>query len=125
MTKLFKGTKMIRANFNKDNDPKHYAFWKKLVDKNKNDAKIKELIDSEAESRAVKKNVLKSIEGHDIPEIYEICTAKELQTLLQFKTGGTNDLACAMFFFGSLKEAKRKISILLLGEQVKQFYSFI
>ena len=30
-----------------------------------------------------------------------------------------------MFFFGSLKEAKRKISILLLGEQVKQFYSFI
>lgn len=82
VTKLFKGTKMIRANFNKDNDPKHYGFWKKLLDKNKNDAKIKELIDSEAESRAVKKNVLKSIEGHDIPEIYEICTIKELQTLL-------------------------------------------
>ena len=36
-----------------------------------------------------------------------------------------NDLACAMFFFGSLKETKKKISILLLGEQVKQFYSFI
>ena len=77
----------MRATFNKDNDDKNYLFWRKLIDKNKNDTKITELIESEAEGRLIKKNVQKSIEGIEIPEIFEVCTMKELQTLLQFKTG--------------------------------------
>lgn len=78
VTRLYKGTKTQRATFNKDNDTKYYTFWKKLIDKNKNDSKIFELLESEAEGRLVKKNIQKQIEGLEIPEIYEVCTMKEL-----------------------------------------------
>ena len=59
VTRLYKGTKTQRATFNRDNESKHYTFWRKLIDKNKNDSKVTELIDAEAEGRQAKKNVAK------------------------------------------------------------------